>query len=291
MSLDATRWAWLLDIRPTQKLILLSLADRADERHMCWPSLRRLAQDTGFDERTISTAIKQLCEDGYLKRWETPGKGYTYALVGVPGREDTPRNGCTPLKTVPPAPDVPPPPSIDAGDPPQLTQTHHKKESKKESPKNHQSRARAKTDGSPDFKTFWNAYPKKVGKKAAIRAWDNARDKPDVAAILAAIAHQRASPQWQRDGGQYIPNPATWLNQGRWDDQPVDAAVAIAPKLAEARSFVARYGEGHPAMERKALEEFCRSKNLPFAEYATLIFTAGGCRAQNDNGHAHQRAL
>ena len=38
--------------------------------------------------------------------------------------------------------------------------------------------------------------------------------------ILDAVSKQKLWPKWQKDGGQYIPNPATWLNQGRWEDEP-----------------------------------------------------------------------
>ena len=38
--------------------------------------------------------------------------------------------------------------------------------------------------------------------------------------LLAAIASQKKSPQWQKDNGQFIPHPATWLNGQRWEDQP-----------------------------------------------------------------------
>jgi len=70
------------------------------------------------------------------------------------------------------------------------------------------------------FAEFWQAYPKKVGKKAALGSWK--RIKPDAALfdkIMAAVEAAKGSRQWQRDDGQYIPNPATWLNQGRWDDE------------------------------------------------------------------------
>lgn len=80
------------------------------------------------------------------------------------------------------------------------------------------------TDNPPvkaDFDRFWDAYPRKTGKKAAQKSWDKATDKPDIDAILASIDRQKASDQWTKDGGQYIPHPATWLNQGRWDDQPM----------------------------------------------------------------------
>jgi|GEM_PF-1033537 len=72
-----------------------------------------------------------------------------------------------------------------------------------------------------DFEEFWLAYPRKVGKQAALKAWNSAKQKPDVRTILAAIEQQKRCDQWQRDNGQYIPHPATWINQGRWDDQPV----------------------------------------------------------------------
>lgn len=40
-----------------------------------------------------------------------------------------------------------------------------------------------------------------------------------VETLLTAIERQKCSAQWSKDGGQYIPNPATWLNQCRWEDE------------------------------------------------------------------------
>lgn len=70
------------------------------------------------------------------------------------------------------------------------------------------------------FAEFWSAYPKKVGKKAALTSWK--RLKPDAALferIMQAVINAKKSEQWIREGGRYIPNPATWINQGRWDDE------------------------------------------------------------------------
>jgi len=83
--------------------------------------------------------------------------------------------------------------------------------------------------GPKAFSAFWAAYPKKTGKKAALTAWKKAKGKPPVEDMLAAIARQQEWPQWQRDGGQYIPNPATWLNQGRWSDEPPPIASRASP--------------------------------------------------------------
>ena len=74
--------------------------------------------------------------------------------------------------------------------------------------------------GGP-FDAFWTAYPRKIGRKAAQKAWERAKDKPELAVILSAVEVQKQSEQWCKDGGQYIPHPATWLNQGRWDDKPL----------------------------------------------------------------------
>lgn len=72
------------------------------------------------------------------------------------------------------------------------------------------------------FEMFWEIYPKKVGKGAALKAWDKAKLNGKVEIVLQAVEKQKTWPQWQKDGGQYIPNPATWINQGRWEDQPVE---------------------------------------------------------------------
>lgn len=67
------------------------------------------------------------------------------------------------------------------------------------------------------FERFWNNFPKKVGKTAAKAAFSKVDVPLDV--LLDAIAKQKQSAQWQKGGGQYIPNPATWLSQCRWEDE------------------------------------------------------------------------
>ena len=67
------------------------------------------------------------------------------------------------------------------------------------------------------FERFWEAYPRKVGKKAAGAAF--MRVLADTDTLIAALEKQKTSEQWTKEGGRYIPNPATWLNQGRWEDE------------------------------------------------------------------------
>jgi hypothetical protein len=69
-----------------------------------------------------------------------------------------------------------------------------------------------------DFTIFWTAYPKKTGKDAAYKSWSKV--KPRLDDVMYALSWQQDSDQWKRG---YIPNPATYLNQGRWkDEEPVE---------------------------------------------------------------------
>lgn len=70
------------------------------------------------------------------------------------------------------------------------------------------------------FARFWEKYPKKKAKDDARKAFD--KRKPDEALLgrmLAALAVQCASADWLESDGKFIPHPATWLNDGRWQDE------------------------------------------------------------------------
>lgn len=93
MSFDAMRWVWNLQIvKGTDKFVLLSMADRADERHCCYPSMSRLQFDTGLNIKTIEAALRRLRDAGIIQK--TGRKmGQTkstpeYRLIGVRGREE-----------------------------------------------------------------------------------------------------------------------------------------------------------------------------------------------------------
>lgn len=105
MSVDATRWAWLAPVKSsTQRLVLLSLADRAGEYHTCFPSVARITKDTKLNRKTIMKVIGELIELGLV---EDTGhkKGATkqvivYRLLGIKTREDEEINS-TNIGTVP----------------------------------------------------------------------------------------------------------------------------------------------------------------------------------------------
>lgn len=75
------------------------------------------------------------------------------------------------------------------------------------------------------FESFWKAYPKKVGKDKALESWK--KQTVDLDVVLKALEWQVKTEQWTKDGGQFIPNPATYLNQGRWKDEPQKGISAV----------------------------------------------------------------
>lgn len=80
------------------------------------------------------------------------------------------------------------------------------------------------------FDAFWKAYPKKKSKGQAEKAWNKLQvDEQLLATMIAKIERAKKSTAWQKDGGQYIPYPASWLNAKGWEDEDGDIAQTGKP--------------------------------------------------------------
>lgn len=66
MSMEALNWAWGVACTPTQKLVLLCLADRADEEGVCWPSVNQTSIRCSLSRRAAQNAIKALSRAGVI---------------------------------------------------------------------------------------------------------------------------------------------------------------------------------------------------------------------------------
>lgn len=69
------------------------------------------------------------------------------------------------------------------------------------------------------FDAFWDAYPKKSAKPAARKAFKAAKINGHLSEVIGDIESRLLSEAWLKNGGQFIPNPATYLNQRRWEDE------------------------------------------------------------------------
>jgi hypothetical protein len=79
---------------------------------------------------------------------------------------------------------------------------------------------------SPEFDQFWISYPRKVGKEAARKAFTKAMTKTSTAKIMSGVEDLRLRVAGKDP--QFTPHPATWLNDGRWDDE-ITAAQSVVP--------------------------------------------------------------
>ncbi|MCL0048398.1 hypothetical protein M1N20_03000, partial [Dehalococcoidia bacterium] len=73
---------------------------------------------------------------------------------------------------------------------------------------------------SARFAIFWKSYPKKRNKGQAERAFRKLNpDDNLLAAMVTAIEKAKQCRDWQKESGQFIPYPATWLNARGWEDE------------------------------------------------------------------------
>jgi hypothetical protein len=138
-----------------------------------------------------------------------------------------------------------------------LTHTEAEAEASTEATRSKPSRASRSSEYPADFLTAYAAYPRKVGKAEAAKVWT--RQKPDLSTVVAALAWQSKQPDWTKDGGQFVPHMATWLNQRRWEDEPPRGTTGSPrPELGSWRDECQRVHGGHNG-------DFCGNQTMHHA--------------------------
>lgn len=204
MSFQAMAWAIKQKAGDSGcRLLLLVLSNYADEDYRAWPSQKTLMGDTGMSERTVRDKTNWLVEHGLLAIETTKhafGTKLTYTLnppaeFAGPHRQNT---------VYPPA----------------ETAAPHR-----QNLQNPPAKSAANTiiepitkDSIVGFEKFWLACPRRIGKEAARKAYEKARKTTSDSELLEGIRRYAATRAGQDE--QYTVHPATWLNQGRWADEP-----------------------------------------------------------------------
>ncbi len=89
-----------------------------------------------------------------------------------------------------------------------------------------------KNDLSNNFNIFWGAYPRKVAKSDAEKAFNKINpDEELLRIILDAISKATKSEGWLKESGKFIPHPTTWLNGKRWEDEVTVTATSVKSKF------------------------------------------------------------
>lgn len=122
-----------------------------------------------------------------------------------------------------------------------------------------------KIDSQWLFDVFWRLYPRKVGKKNALRAWGKI-DLREATAIFENVRIMSESENWRKNNGQYIPHPSTYLNGERWKDElPQSAELNISTPQTEEEVYIAllfnEFGIKTHLTNNKNLVEYYRSNS------------------------------
>lgn len=79
--------------------------------------------------------------------------------------------------------------------------------------------AKSSPETSDAFARFWLAYPRKINKAAAWKAFKALNPSPNLLEqIFAALEVHKRLPRWTKDNGEFIPHPSSWINGRRWED-------------------------------------------------------------------------
>lgn len=93
-----------------------------------------------------------------------------------------------------------------------------------------------------NFDRFWSVYPKKINKESARKAWVKIKDTDDlIETMIQALEKAKASRDWQKEQGKFIPHPATWLNNKRWEDE-IDGSYGTGQKSDEGGEYEGTLG-------------------------------------------------
>lgn len=199
--------AWLRDNRISlgAKGLLAQLLSHAPGWRI---SQESLGHSNGVGRDAIRTLINELLEAGYLSRSEDRERnekgylgGYTYTTQD-PSAEPT------------------------QDYPTQDNPLHKNNITKKNNFKNNE-----RTYSDSQFEEFWNLYPKKVDKGAAIRAFSKASKNHDLTLVIEGAKRYAEDPNLPEK--QFIKNPATWLNAEAWNNEPLPKRKATDSKALE----------------------------------------------------------
>ena len=254
MSFHLMAWATNVDVPPREKLVLIMLAEYANESGECFPSQAALAHRTGFSKRTIMRSLSDMEDLGVILRQERRRADGTRTsdtiVLNVLGAPILPRrpggslveNARVEFKQQ--GDNLSPHPDNYANVEVSKVPTGHLQGDNESparcpvvtaepviepvsEPVTHQPALIAGMSAPSEeptvdpFDEWWEFYPKKTGKQEARKAYQKALKSATPEELLrgckAFAVHEKA----RGTERQYIPYPARWLNRGQWDDEYV----------------------------------------------------------------------
>lgn len=228
----------------------------ANREGRCWPSRKELSRLSGLPVGRISTATSRLVQFGWLTKAGNGGRSRAcrYQLHTPETVQETVTVTGSGIKTVAEPVTV----TVTHGgkgqgtDYEQTSEQYTQKQAfriaESSSSEYHAQPASAESQVS-GFDLFWSAYPRKRNKGAAWKAWKTIKPGAGLLAeILRALEMARANEDWRREGGRFIPYPASWLNARGWEDEH-EVNVVPLPESAGRQGESARVAASIEALE------------------------------------------
>lgn len=235
-------WEWS-QAESASLLLMLALADHADDDGLCYPGVERLARKCRISPRSVQRHLKELegigeirvdvgrgvtVQGGATNRYRitvnASGQPRTQSGVNLTGGDKpglevvTNRAGSGDIALSPES-------SVEPSERTVIPLTPGGGEA---------SSIQSKMNLLDGFAEFWAEYPRKVKKDKALAAWKRKRCAAIREEIMLALAMQKTWPQWLKKAGQFIPHPTTWLNGGEWQNE---GHTVDQPKAKEKRGF------------------------------------------------------
>jgi Helix-turn-helix domain len=209
----------------TQKLVLLKLADNANDAGVCWPSVANIASHCDLTEEGVRNQIKKLAASGLLEVERGHGRGHSNRYSILPGNP----NGIEVSKIKPqrqtpfpvektPTPLAKNPNAVGGNHNRTIKEPSGTKPSSTPIPPKGEVRAEFSSNGIA--LSIYEAYPHHVAKPSALRAITRALRTNSGEFLLHRTKQFAALWKVPQSQMQYCPYPATWFNQERFKDDP-----------------------------------------------------------------------
>lgn len=223
---------------PVRKLVLIKLADHANDKGECWPSYQYIADQCEIDRSTVRRHIKKLVEDGHISLENRKGpKGNSsnmYRVMIAPVGTESTDVGTPPTGV---GTESTPPVGTES------TRTNHSLESVSE-PVKEPSKPRVKNLDDSYFERLWSTFDVNMGekgsKKNALAQWKKLNpDQQLFDEIMAGLIAQIRQKEMQQAAGVFCPNfkhVERWIKDRRWEDEISNRIV----KPADTRDKAAR---------------------------------------------------
>lgn len=252
---------------PTEAMILMVMADRCDPGGTgCYYALATIAEQARVSVSTVQRTLRELESRGVITRGDQRPVAHLPArhrpvvwdlAVGATGQIDLSDPGVDrsnePIRPVKQA-------VSDRSPVTDNPRTRSKDEPNLPSPDGDEPQL-VLVEAGPGpvslevgFDTWWRAYPRKQGKRVALKAYARALRRADALTILAGAQRYAADPNRRE---QFTAHPSTWLNRDGWDDAPEPA------RSGRDRGVDANVAEGFALARRLADEDVTRAALLP----------------------------